>query len=153
MSFSAHADSKGILGLIKHCEPETVVLVHGEKGKMEVMAEVIKETFKVPCYFPANHEDLYIDVKAEEKSYPIGIDEKLLSIDFSHGLRIPLLLLREGDSSITQKTNIAKEFSVTFASQIEEIVEDDQQELQEQPGQTFRLLPHKVIRQSAADYS
>ena len=83
MSFSAHADSKGILGLIKHAEPDNVVLVHGEKVKMEVIAEVIKETLKIPCFFPANFESLYIDVKAEEKSYPIGIDEKLLSIDYS----------------------------------------------------------------------
>ena len=31
MSFSAHADAKGILQLIKHCEPKNVVFVHGEK--------------------------------------------------------------------------------------------------------------------------
>ena len=29
MSFSAHADAKGILGLIRHCEPKNVVFVHG----------------------------------------------------------------------------------------------------------------------------
>ena len=31
MSFSAHADAKGILNLIKHAEPKNVVFVHGEK--------------------------------------------------------------------------------------------------------------------------
>lgn len=36
MSFSAHADAKGILGLIKHAEPRNVVFVHGDKvsGRM-----------------------------------------------------------------------------------------------------------------------
>ena len=31
MSFSAHADAKGILQLIKHVEPKHVVFVHGDK--------------------------------------------------------------------------------------------------------------------------
>ena len=34
MSFSAHADSKGILELLSHLEPKNVMLVHGEKEKM-----------------------------------------------------------------------------------------------------------------------
>lgn len=34
MSFSAHADSKGIMELLAHLEPKNVVLVHGEKQKM-----------------------------------------------------------------------------------------------------------------------
>lgn len=34
LSFSAHADAKGILQLIRQCEPKNVVLVHGEKPKM-----------------------------------------------------------------------------------------------------------------------
>lgn len=31
MSFSAHADSKGIMELLTHLEPKNVFLVHGEK--------------------------------------------------------------------------------------------------------------------------
>lgn len=38
MSFSAHADAKGILNLIKHCQPKNVMLVHGEKSKMDVLS-------------------------------------------------------------------------------------------------------------------
>jgi len=34
LSFSAHADAKGIMQLIKNCEPRHVVLVHGEASKM-----------------------------------------------------------------------------------------------------------------------
>ena len=34
LSFSAHADAKGIMQLIRQCEPKNVMLVHGEKAKM-----------------------------------------------------------------------------------------------------------------------
>lgn len=34
MSFSAHADAKGIMQLIAQCQPKSVVLVHGEAAKM-----------------------------------------------------------------------------------------------------------------------
>ena len=36
LSFSAHADAKGIMQLIRMCEPRNVILVHGEKAKMYV---------------------------------------------------------------------------------------------------------------------
>ena len=42
MSFSAHADAKGILRLIQQVSPKHVVLVHGELSKMELLAEEIK---------------------------------------------------------------------------------------------------------------
>ena len=35
MSFSAHVDVKGIMQLISWCEPENVMLVHGEGEKMK----------------------------------------------------------------------------------------------------------------------
>ena len=38
MSFSAHVDSKGIMELLTHLEPKNVILVHGEKDKMKVLA-------------------------------------------------------------------------------------------------------------------
>ena len=37
MSFSAHADAKGIMQLISYCEPRNVMLVHGEAEKMEFL--------------------------------------------------------------------------------------------------------------------
>jgi integrator complex subunit 11 len=39
MSFSAHADSKGIMELLTHLEAKHVYLVHGEKQKMKVLAD------------------------------------------------------------------------------------------------------------------
>ena len=48
MSFSAHADAKGIMQLITNCEPKNVVLVHGENGKMDFLKnQIIKEFSEV----------------------------------------------------------------------------------------------------------
>lgn len=62
LSFSAHADAKGIMQLIKNCQPKNVVLVHGEAGKMSSLRTVVMEEFKIPCYHPANGELLEITV-------------------------------------------------------------------------------------------
>lgn len=45
MSFSAHADAKGIMQLIRQCQPSNVMLVHGEAEKMEFLKVKIKEEF------------------------------------------------------------------------------------------------------------
>ncbi|TRY74449.1 hypothetical protein TCAL_10092 [Tigriopus californicus] len=56
MSFSAHADAKGIMQLISYCEPRNVMLVHGEAAKMEFLKQKIKQEHGVECYMPANGE-------------------------------------------------------------------------------------------------
>ncbi|CAG0892335.1 unnamed protein product [Cyprideis torosa] len=60
MSFSAHADAKGILQLISYCEPRNIMLVHGEKDKMEFLQKKIVQEFSVDCYYPANGETVKI---------------------------------------------------------------------------------------------
>ena len=54
MSFSAHADARGILNLINLSAPQNVMLVHGEKRKMEVLTDIIYENFKIETIHPAN---------------------------------------------------------------------------------------------------
>lgn len=54
LSFSAHADAKGIMQLIRMCEPRNVVLVHGERGKMDFLRSNIMKDFGIPCHMPAN---------------------------------------------------------------------------------------------------
>lgn len=57
LSFSAHADAKGIMQLIRSAQPSNVMLVHGEKGKMAFLKLKIMDKFKgVKCYDPANGE-------------------------------------------------------------------------------------------------
>lgn len=45
MSFSAHADAKGIMQLITQCSPSNVLLVHGEAAKMEFLKTKIQKEF------------------------------------------------------------------------------------------------------------
>ncbi|KAL7749081.1 hypothetical protein RI367_005486 [Sorochytrium milnesiophthora] len=55
LSFSAHADVKGIMQLIRMCEPDNVMLVHGERHKMTILKADIQHEFNVPVYDPPNH--------------------------------------------------------------------------------------------------
>ena len=45
MSFSAHADAKGIMQLIRQCQPSNVMLVHGEAAKMQFLKKKIEQEF------------------------------------------------------------------------------------------------------------
>lgn len=75
MSFSAHADSKGIMELISMCEPKNVLLVHGEAIKMKFLKIKIEQEYKVNCYHPANGETVEIPTKI---SIPVDVSECLL---------------------------------------------------------------------------
>lgn len=58
LSFSAHADAKGIMQLVRQCEPRSVLLVHGEGDKMKFLKSKIEEEFHLDCYMPANGKRL-----------------------------------------------------------------------------------------------
>jgi integrator complex subunit 11 len=60
MSFSAHADAKGIMQLISWCEPRNVMLVHGEGEKMKFLKSKIKAEHGIDCFMPANGETAVI---------------------------------------------------------------------------------------------
>ena len=64
MSFSAHADAKGIMQLISWCEPRNVMLVHGEGEKMKFLKTKIKAEHGIDCFMPANGETAVIPAKA-----------------------------------------------------------------------------------------
>ncbi|XP_062576833.1 integrator complex subunit 11-like [Saccostrea cucullata] len=61
MSFSAHADAKGIMQLISQCEPRNVMLVHGEAAKMDFLKNKIQQEFGIDCFKPANGETVTIE--------------------------------------------------------------------------------------------
>ncbi|KAJ1962933.1 Integrator complex subunit 11 [Dispira parvispora] len=71
LSFSAHADAKGIMQLIRQCEPRNVVLVHGEKSKMGFLKSKIMQEFSIPCFDPANGESIDIETT---RAIPVQID-------------------------------------------------------------------------------
>jgi len=119
MSFSAHADAKGIMQLIQNCEPRNVMLVHGEAAKMEFLKEKIRDEFKIECYSPANGETCVINtplkipvdcslqlLKNEAKIYhskpPDPKRRRLL-----HGI----LVMKEGKLTLMDVENVFKEFS------------------------------------------
>lgn len=60
MSFSAHADNKGIVALIEQVDPESVVFVHGEKQRMEKLAHFLHSNTSRRCYCPPNFEKTII---------------------------------------------------------------------------------------------
>ena len=75
MSFSAHADAKGIMQLIHQCEPSNVLLVHGEAAKMEFLKGKIEKEFGISCFMPANGETVFIST---EISIPVDVSLPLL---------------------------------------------------------------------------
>eukprot|EP00375_Theileria_parva_P000519 XP_763189.1 hypothetical protein [Theileria parva strain Muguga] len=58
LSFSAHADSPGILQLIKHIRPKNIVFVHGELESMKRFSKHINNTLKIPVYYPCNGQTI-----------------------------------------------------------------------------------------------
>ncbi|NXU49347.1 INT11 protein, partial [Turnix velox] len=82
MSFSAHADAKGIMQLIRQAEPRNVLLVHGEAKKMEFLKQKIEQEFHVNCYMPANGETTTIFTNP---SIPVDISLGLLKRETTIG--------------------------------------------------------------------
>jgi integrator complex subunit 11 len=96
MSFSAHADAKGITQLIRQCQPSNVVLVHGEDLVMDFLQGRVKEELstycfvrfcffflffitnvrlEIPCFKPANGETIVIETP---HGVPVDIEPALV---------------------------------------------------------------------------
>ncbi|KRY91597.1 Integrator complex subunit 11 [Trichinella pseudospiralis] len=58
MSFSAHADSKGIVQLIRNCDPRHVLFVHGEESKMEFLKQKVEP---IPVLKPRNGQNVAVN--------------------------------------------------------------------------------------------
>ena len=73
LSFSAHADQTGILQVLTMANPKAVMLVHGEKAKMELLKGKIEHELKVPCFMPPN--GVVVNIPMENQvhvSVPMG---------------------------------------------------------------------------------
>ncbi|KAL1924303.1 uncharacterized protein VTP21DRAFT_7338 [Calcarisporiella thermophila] len=75
LSFSAHADAKGIMQLIRQCEPRNVVLVHGEKDKMGFLRTKIVKEFGIDCFYPANGTTISLETS---RKVPVDVSTQLL---------------------------------------------------------------------------
>ncbi|XP_061908658.1 integrator complex subunit 11 [Entelurus aequoreus] len=86
MSFSAHADAKGIMQLIRMAEPRNVLLVHGEAAKMQFLKGKIEQEFSVDCYMPANGETATVTTNP---TVPVDMSLNLLKREVALGGSLP----------------------------------------------------------------
>lgn len=118
MSFSAHADAKGIMQLIQNCEPRNVMLVHGEAAKMEFLKDKIRDEFKIDCFSPANGETCVISTPLK---IPVDCSLQLLKNEakiynaqppdpkrrrFVHGV----LVMKDGKLTLMEIEKVFQEF-------------------------------------------
>ncbi|KAJ1351671.1 hypothetical protein KIN20_007782 [Parelaphostrongylus tenuis] len=84
MSFSAHADAKGIMQLIRFAQPRSVMFVHGEAAKMEFLKGKVEKEFRIPVLTPANGESIAIPgIVNLEVDVPIDIVQRAIELDCS----------------------------------------------------------------------
>jgi hypothetical protein len=69
MSFSAHADARGIMQMIRTTTPRSVVLVHGEAAKMAVLKNQIVNEMGIPCFDPPNGTLIHLPSSMEIPFY------------------------------------------------------------------------------------
>jgi integrator complex subunit 11 len=74
-SFSAHADAKGILTMLRQLEPRNVLLVHGDKCTMQDLRARIAHELKLECYCPQNGSEVTI---ALARALHVDVDARLL---------------------------------------------------------------------------
>ncbi|KAJ1336848.1 hypothetical protein BSLG_006951 [Batrachochytrium salamandrivorans] len=80
LSFSAHADAKGILQLIRTSKAKNVMLVHGEKKKMALLKVRIERELGIPCYDPANGATISVPTSLK---IPSLVSEKLVATSYA----------------------------------------------------------------------
>jgi hypothetical protein len=97
LSFSAHADAKGIIQLIRMCNPRAIVLVHGEKGKMGFLKHRIMSELGIPTFDPANAAslDIYTDNPTR-----VLIEKRVVETAYDEARRRMLKDWREGKGSV-----------------------------------------------------
>jgi len=146
MSFSAHADAKGIMTLIKQCEPKNVVLVHGEASKMTFLHGRIKDEFHLDCYYPANGETICITTQT---SLPVDVDINFLKRTINHGISDPkrqklmhgTLTIRNDDENCSYDYKLnSKEKMIEYGIEPHQIKFKTFIKLHREPNVTFQSL-------------
>ncbi|XP_069097174.1 integrator complex subunit 11 [Pleurodeles waltl] len=102
MSFSAHADAKGIMQLIRQAEPRNVLLVHGEAKKMVFLKQKIEQEFNLKCTMPANGETVSV---VTNPNIPVDISLGLLKREAALGLQPDIKKPRLMHGTLIMKDN------------------------------------------------
>eukprot|EP00761_Pharyngomonas_kirbyi_P010020 gb/GECH01010038.1/.p1 GENE.gb/GECH01010038.1/~~gb/GECH01010038.1/.p1 ORF type:complete len:645 (+),score=101.70 gb/GECH01010038.1/:1-1935(+) len=104
LSFSAHADAKGILKLVRQVEPKNVVLVHGERNRMEFLKGKIVQDFGLNCWMPANGETVEV-----ETFPPINVDISASLVKQHTHRRLKRTNVTHSDSDNNNQGSVEKE--------------------------------------------
>ncbi|GLI59847.1 hypothetical protein VaNZ11_001835 [Volvox africanus] len=76
LAFSAHADLRGLLGLVRRCAPRAVVLVHGQREPMEFLRGRIENHLGIECHAPPTGTTVTISPR---RAVPLGVRPQLMS--------------------------------------------------------------------------
>jgi len=106
MSFSAHADAKGLLQLIKNAAPKNLVLVHGDSMVMKNFQKSAEINIGCNTTMPGNLEEIFFNV------YQIYTQ---LNIDYTF-YNFLLYLIDKNKSSIKGETDLIKNFPTKLVS-------------------------------------
>jgi integrator complex subunit 11 len=118
MSFSAHADAKGLLQLVKNVSPKNLVLVHGDAEVMKKFQVNVESTLNIPTTMPANLNEIFFNVY--DMYYQIDVSLNLfekLKFMFEHNFRnkfkqtinlLPSTLKADGEGMILTYENPLK---------------------------------------------
>lgn len=79
MSFSAHADAKGLLSLIKNSNPKNLVMVHGDEETMNIFDKSLSSLLPtMKTHMPKNFYEIHFD--PELNYYRITLDYSIFDI-------------------------------------------------------------------------
>ncbi|CAJ0930060.1 unnamed protein product, partial [Mesorhabditis belari] len=119
MSFSAHADAKGIMQLIRDCKPRHVMFVHGEAAKMEFLKEKVEKEFRLKVSCPANGETVSVSTEiGKDISVPMEMVARSISLDPTPAKRACpfrgcIIVDRQyNDIEVVSYETVAKQFDV-----------------------------------------
>jgi len=127
MSFSAHADATGIMAYIRAVQPRAVVLVHGEREKMPVLAARIINELQIPAQCPSNYTMLTF---AAPPTIPARIDAHLLQLTMNDKNNSIDIIRQRVDAAKRQREKLqrkaeAEEGEAVSSSDDEAGVDDD----------------------------
>lgn len=75
VAFSAHADARGLVSLVRAVEPRGVCLVHGIVERMRNFRSQLRRLFGIPVYVPGNGEMVSVEA---EGAFNVHLTQALL---------------------------------------------------------------------------
>lgn len=120
LAFSAHADAKGIMELIKQCQPRNVMLVHGDRLRMQSLMKCINKEFNITVFAPENEMNVEIP---ESNEIRLSINDELIR---------NIILPHEGKKKISKRFVVINDADSVFKIQkCEDFIIDNRKEFKD----------------------